>query len=99
MLGPQHAAILAAGGLSKVEVKRRLWEQSKLRAGRLCARELLRTQSARGAALGTITAETMLTVAQKPEDIGIVVAGGPGTHTVYVASFGDARAVTREVVL
>jgi hypothetical protein len=68
-----------------------------MRAGRLCARELSRTQSARGATLGTITADTLLTASQKPEDIGIVVAGGPGTHTVYVASFGDARAVTREV--
>ena len=67
-------------------------------AGRLCAREVQRTQSARGAVLGTITAETLLTVSQKAEDIGIVVAGGPGTHTVYVASFGDARAVTREVL-
>ena len=98
VLGPQHAAILAAGGLSKADVKRRLWEASKMSAGRLCAREVQRTQSARGAVLGTITAETLLTVSQKAEDIGIVVAGGPGTHTVYVASFGDARAVTREVL-
>ncbi len=99
VLGPQHAAILAAGGLGKFDVKRRLWEESKLSAGRLCAKELSRTQSARGAALGTITSETMLTVAQKAEDIGIVVAGGPGTHTVYVASFGDARAVTKVIGL
>jgi hypothetical protein len=98
VLGPQHAAILCAGGLSKAEVKRRLWEASKMRAGRLCARELTRTQSARGRTLGAITADTLLTVSDKPEDIGIVVAGGPGTHTVYVASFGDARAVTREVI-
>ena len=99
VMGPQHAAILAAGGLSKAEVKRRLWEASKMRAGRMCAKELSRTQSARGRTLGTITADTLLTVSEKPEDIGIVVAGGAGTHTVYVASFGDARAVTREIVL
>ena len=99
VMGPQHAAILAAGGLSKAEVKRRLWEASKMRAGRMCAKELSRTQSARGRTLGTITADTLLTVSEKAADIGIVVAGGPGTHTVYVASFGDARAVTREIVL
>jgi hypothetical protein len=39
----------------------------------------------------------MLPVSVRPEEIGILVAGGPGTHSVYVPSFGDSRAVTRVV--
>ena len=32
-------------------------------------------------------------------DIGVIVAGGPGTHSVYVPVSGHSRSVTREVVL
>jgi hypothetical protein len=28
----------------------------------------------------------------------LIVAGGPGTHSVYVPCFGNSRAVTREIV-
>ena len=27
----------------------------------------------------------------------VIVAGGPGTHSVYVPCFGNSRAVTREI--
>ena len=99
VIGPEHAEILHAGGLSKADVKRRLWEESKMRAGRMAAKDLMRTQTARTEELGPITEETLLPVSGAPEGVGIVVAGGPGTHSVYVASFGDTRAVTREVVV
>jgi hypothetical protein len=99
VIGPEHAEILHAGGLGKAEVKRRLWEESKMRASRMAKKELMRTQTARTDELGPITENTWLPVSGGPEGVGIVVAGGPGTHSVYVASFGETRAVTREVVL
>ena len=98
VIGPEHAQVLHAGGLSKADVKRRLWAESKMRAGRMSKNELMRTQTARSEELGPITEDTLLPVSGGADGIGIVVAGGPGTHSVYVASFGDTRAVTREVV-
>jgi hypothetical protein len=99
ILSPEHAEVLHAGGLSKADVQRRLWEQSRMSARRMAARELMRTQAVRESKIGPITEDTMLAAADGPEGIGILVAGGPGTHSVYVASFGDARAVTREVLV
>ena len=99
VIGPEHAEVLHAGGLSKADVKRRLWAESKMRAGRMSKNELMRTQTARSEELGPITEDTLLPVSGGADGVGIVVAGGPGTHSVYVASFGDTRAVTREVVL
>ncbi len=32
-------------------------------------------------------------------DYWIIVAGSPGTHSVYVPSFGDTRSVTREIAV
>jgi hypothetical protein len=97
VLSPEHAHILARDGLSKSEVKKRLWERSKMRAARMAAKDLARTQTGRTAELGPIDENTLLPVSPTPDLIGLVIAGAPGTHSVYVPSFGDTRSVTREV--
>ncbi len=99
VLSPEHAHILRQAGLSKAQVKRALWEKSKMRAGRMAAKDLARTQIARRAELGEIGPDTLLPIAPAPEHIGLIVAGGPGTHSVYVPSFGDTRSVTREIAV
>jgi len=58
---------------------------------------LLRVKSSRSEELGEIGPDTILTIAHKPEDICIMVAGGPGTHSVYVPCFGNSRAITRVI--
>ena len=95
---PEHAEILKAGGLTKAEIKRRLWQMSKLPARQLDEIDMQWTQNVRRAELGTITPDTMLPICAAPEGLGILVAGGPGTHSVYVPSFGNTRPVTREVI-
>jgi len=96
-LGPEHAEILQRAGLSKAEVKRHLWEGSKMPARRMTGKDLLRVQDSRGAELGKIGPDTLLPVSHRPEDIHFIVAGGPGTHSTYIPSFGNTRAVTREI--
>jgi len=98
VFSPEHAAVLNRAGLSKAEVKRRLWHDSKMAAGRMAREDLVRTQAARVSELGEIGPDTMLPVSPTPDEIGIIVAGGAGTHTVYVPSFGPTGAVTREIV-
>ena len=99
ILSPEHAHILKREGLSKADVKRRLWEASKLAASRLSAKDFSRVVGARRAELGEVTRDTMLPVSTDPDGIGIIVAGGPGTHSVYVPVSGHSHSVTREVVL
>jgi hypothetical protein len=97
MLSPEHAEVLKSGGYSKRDVKRRLWELSKMPANRMSVRDLLRVRESRGAELGEIGPDTRLTIAQRPEHIMVMVAGGPGTHSTYVPCFGNSHAVTREI--
>ncbi|MGH8663739.1 MAG: hypothetical protein ACREUX_05685, partial [Burkholderiales bacterium] len=99
VLSPQHANLFHAAGWSKAEVKRRLWAQSKLRAGRSRGSEFQRTATGRRDELGEVGPDTMLPISQQPEDISIVVAGGPGSHSVCVPVSAHTRSVTREVVL
>jgi hypothetical protein len=97
MLGPEHAQILAAGGYDKSRVKEKLWMLSRMPAASMSARDLLRVRDSRTGELGEITPETLLPIARRPEDIMVVVAGGAGTHSVYVPCFGNSNAVTRVI--
>src|SRR6185503_12256615 len=67
ILSPEHAHILKRDGLSKAEVKRRLWEQSKMAARRLSAKDLGRIQNIRRAELGEIGPDTLLPISTQPE--------------------------------
>ncbi len=99
VIGPEHAEILKRAGLSKSEVKRRLWELSKIPADRMTAKDLGRVRDSRSHELGEIGPDTLLPISPRPDAIGIIVAGGPGTHSVYVPCFGNSLAVTREVAV
>jgi hypothetical protein len=98
ILGPEHAEVFRRGGLSKAELKRHLWEQSKMPVGRLSGKEIGRAQDSRGEEFGTLTPEMLLPISPTPEEVMLIVAGGPGTHSVYVPCFGNSRAQTREIV-
>jgi hypothetical protein len=97
VLSPEHAEILRVGGLSKIEVKHQLWDLSRMPAGRMTERDLLRVKASRTGELGEIQPDTLLPIAHRPEDIRVIVAGGSGTHSVYVPCFGNTRAVTRRI--
>jgi hypothetical protein len=99
VLSPQHSNLFHRAAWSKADVKRRLWEASKLRAGRSRGSEFERMVTARRAELGEIVPDTLVPISEKPEDISIIVAGGPGSHSVFVPVSAHTRSVTREIVL
>jgi hypothetical protein len=66
-------------------------------ARHLSVKDLLRARESRRAELGELRPDTLLPIAKCSDDIGIIVAGGPGTHSVYIPCFGNSLAVTREV--
>ncbi len=99
ILSPQHAALFHRAGWSKAEVKRRLWEQAKIRAGRSKGSEFERMANGRRSELGEVTPDTMVPIAVAPEDISIIVAGGAGSHSVFVPVSAHTKSVTKEIVL
>ncbi len=97
ILGPEHAEVLKRASLSKADVKRALWLRSRMPAGRMTDRDRARVLDSRPDEFPRVEPDTLLTIAPRPEDIQVIVAGGPGTHSIYVPSFGNTRAVTVEV--
>ena len=70
-----------------------------MRAGRSRGSEFERMATGRRAELGEIGPDTIVPISEKPEDLSIVVAGGPGSHSVFVPVSAHTRSVTREIVL
>ena len=100
VLCPEHAHVLKRDGLTKSDVKRALWEQSRLAASRFTETDFKRTQDARREELGTITRDSLLPISPRPDDISIMVAGGAGPQSLFVpVTGGHSLSTTREVRL
>jgi len=99
LLSPEHAHILASAGMSKTDVKSHLWEMSKMPAHYMGQRDFERLQVSRKAELGVVGPDDRIPITTRPEDIQLVVAGGAGTHTVYMPCFGNSRAVSERFEL
>jgi hypothetical protein len=97
LLSPEHARVLSQAGLDKDAVRSRLWEATRMPAGRMSAPDRARAAISRKDELGAIGPDTLLPIARAAADIRLLVAGGPGTHSVYVPGFGNSRAVTRRI--
>ncbi|MGH8619898.1 MAG: hypothetical protein ACREUW_19585 [Burkholderiales bacterium] len=97
VISPEHADILKRGGLSKRDVKQRLWELSRMPAGALSVKDLLRARDSRTAEFGELKPDTLLTISTVPDEIQLLVAGGPGTHSIFIPSFGNTHAATRQI--
>jgi hypothetical protein len=94
ILSPQHAQLFGEAGWSKAEVKRRLWEASKMRAGRSLGSEFERMKNARAAELGEVTPDMMVPISARPEDLSVLVAGGAGSHSVFIPVSAHTRSTT-----
>ncbi len=99
LLSPEHVSLISSSGLkTKKEVQAFLFEKSKV------PRELLelrytanpeKVENVIGCFKGWRQWDR-IPIVRKPEDIVVVVAGGPGKHSVYTSTNGYAP-VTKEI--
>jgi hypothetical protein len=94
ILGPEHAQTLAGSGWSKAEVKRRLWERVRVRLDRFSAENLARFATIDPARFAGQPPGTEVAWCLAPDDLMVIVAGGPGKHSSLVPTFGATRSVT-----
>jgi hypothetical protein len=99
VFGPEHAATLAADGLTKPQVKAWLFEHAKIVASRFSPENFARFTQREKRRLGSITLETAVPCAASAEDILVFVAGGAGKHSCFIPTFGNTRAITRPLAL
>lgn len=93
VLGPEHAHTIASGGHSRSDVQRYLWETARNPVGRI--HDVRRANWP--AWVNHEDPEAMVPITEKPEDIRLMVAGGPGKHSCFIPTFGFQRSVTRKI--
>jgi hypothetical protein len=84
ILCPQHARLLGNGGYSKAEVKRFIWEFGRLPFGSIPRGNLTNFSEKILKMYADFDSDFGVPIADKPEDIMIVVMGGTGTHSLSV---------------
>ena len=100
VFGPEHAAAVAAGGYTKADVRQYLYERARLPLGTFSPETIERRfrQSFEGRYLNA-GLDTPVPMVQAPEDLMIIVLGGPGKHSACIPSLGVTRSVTRALKL
>ena len=96
VFGPEHARTVAAGGYTKADAKRFLYEHAQLPLGRFSKENIERRFRLKfGEKYATAGLDAPVPMVQRAEDIIIVVIGGAGKHSAYFPTFGATKAVTR----
>ena len=94
--GPEHAHTIASGGLSKGDVQKFLYERARNRVGLLKLRAMYKAENWPDW-VDQNDDEALCPIVGKPEDIHVVVTGGPGKHSAFVPTFGTSKSVTRKI--
>ena len=99
ILGPEHAATIAKEGFSKEDVKRAIYEEARIPLSYFSEEQIaLRMKRYLPKRYKDRPNETRVPLAQRWEDVMVLVAGGTGKHSMYLPTFGPTRSVTRAVL-
>jgi len=94
VLGPEHAHTIASSGWAKADFKRRLWERARVRLDRFSAENLARFAVIAPERFVGRPPAADVPWCVAPDDLVVIVAGGPGKHSSVIPTFGATRAVT-----
>lgn len=84
ILCPQHARLIANGNYSKADVKRFVWERARVRAGDVPQGNLASFSEKNLKFYADVGPDYGYPIADRPEDIVVIVMGGKGTHSLSV---------------
>jgi hypothetical protein len=94
--GPEHAHTIASGGMSKGDVQKFLYEHARNKVGLLKLRAMYKAENWPDW-VDQNDDEALCPIVGKPEEIHIVVTGGPGKHSAFIPTFGTSKSVTRKI--
>ncbi len=94
ILGPQHANTFARDGYSKADVKKFFFERARLRFGDIPFGNLENFSKKWHKFYCNVSPDYGVPIAEKAEEIVVVVMGGKGTHSLSVQTLLGTRSVT-----
>ena len=97
IFGPEQAAILGEAGLSKQDVRRIIFEGTRIPIALFNPETVELMRGRRPRVFAEAGETTTIPIADRAEDIQIIVAGAAGNHTVFFPTWGDTHCVTVEI--
>ena len=95
VLSPEHAHTLARDGYNKERIKQRIFENARIPLSRFSKRTVAGLRHRRARWFAEAGDAKHIGVADRPQDINIVVAGGAGIHSQFVPTSFSYEPVTR----
>jgi hypothetical protein len=97
VLGPEHAATIAGDGLTRADVQRFLFEHARIPLGTLKFGGMWGMHDWPTWMTAVRDDAALMAQVPSPEDVLVLVAGGPGKHSAVVPNCAFSRAVTRPI--
>jgi hypothetical protein len=97
VLGPEHARTIADDGLNRADVQRFIYEQARLPLGTLKLGGMWGMQDWPAWMMALRDDAARPPRVPSPEDVLVLVAGGPGKHSSVVPNCCFSRAVSRPI--
>ena len=98
--GPEHAATVAAEGWSREDVQNYVFEHARYPLAELSDElfQVIQEHTAQGVPVPLFERAALAPIADNPESIHVIVAGGAGKHSAWLPTFGNmTRPVTMPV--
>jgi hypothetical protein len=99
VVSPEHAATMARDGIGKTEIQNAVFERARIPLTRFCERSVRGLHHRRGRWFAEVGDPDHIGIADRPEDIHIIVAGGAGIHSLFVPTAFSYRPVTRRIAV
>jgi hypothetical protein len=97
VLGPEHAATIAGEGLGRADVQRFVYEHARLTLATLKLGGMWGMHDWPAWMRAVHDEAALMPAVASPDDVFVIVAGGPGKHSAVVPNCAFSRAVTRPV--
>lgn len=100
VLGPEHADVLARDGYDRRRIQEAVHAHPRARISLAGVSEgnLDRYRRTAPHVFADLPADAVVPMIDGPESLLVMVAGGPGKHSMLVPTFGTTQAVTADVV-
>ena len=97
MIGPEHAQTLSRDGFSKQDVKQYLFDKARIALARFAEGSKRGIFERRARWFEVVGDRDHIGIADHPEDIIIVVAGGAGIHSQFLPTAFSKKLVTTAI--
>ena len=99
ILGPEHAATITGDGLSRADVQRFVYEHARLTLGTLKLGGMWGMHDWPAWMNAVRDDNALMPALASPDDVFVIVAGGPGKHSAVVPNCAFSRAVSRAITV